>query len=823
VTEGIHVETGRKPWEVFDQEIFPYLSFESLFGELEGLRQDGQFWQACCPVHRGSPGAFCINSRTLEWNCFLGCGGGGPVQYLQNTQGMSWAAAARELSLSAGLDPDLLEPWLESWSEEDFDHHGQLERRSSLLGIFMVYTRSLFRSAAGDTLRRDLMERYGFREDGLEKLDLGLYTVPEDLWHYLKKAGREMEEVRSWGLFDPVWSGCVLCSWRDFRGRHTNLWGWHPSRDPGQSAGRNGQLLFKGSGPLSGKALPFYLDIARDQKRFSLVLVVDPLDALLLRALDVEDPFPVATGGELSRAQIRSLEQHLELGGDLTLCLDYDPRAERARADKTLRTLERLRAARFPVYSIDPALLADSERPKHRVSVSGFLLRNGGGPAAVRAFSDLLETRECQAIPEESVTEPEPERRRVLDIVHTLSGRLSPGRQEGANFTESPHFWEPILRMADEIGRRVAGGFMSALPQGVVRGLTGGEMERMQLPATDEPAALAAASTPLPAFSTDRLEEETRDSPLEKPSGWKALDSSGAAFRPGELAVVGGRLAHGKTSILLGLLLEWLSRAGELERDEVFFFCSTGESEVRLFHRLLSLMAAKEGQGLTVQQVETHLRQAGAGQKEFDWSSIRSLDVARRKMKEWEGLLHLVYHPSGMLAEIEKNVRHLSQTSSVGAIFVDHVQALPVDDRVGAPMELSDTARRLKALAVELCCPVVVSAQLGGLTTPQATRIPVDRPFDSAEVQEVIRNRRPQIHDLRESGISQEADLVLGLLNFLTDYQMERPEAASSGSLTPLEVGILKNRYGSVGQWTALLFEPQFGLVRDSNSTEAAA
>ena len=145
-------ELEKRPWEVFDKEVFPYLTVERLFGDLQSLRRDGRFWQARCPVHQGKQqNALSIDPQTLEWNCFLGCGGGGPVQYLQSMRGLSWMDAAMELARLGGVDPGILEPWGRLWTKEDFALHDKLEHRSSLLGIFMVHARSIYHSPASQT------------------------------------------------------------------------------------------------------------------------------------------------------------------------------------------------------------------------------------------------------------------------------------------------------------------------------------------------------------------------------------------------------------------------------------------------------------------------------------------------------------------------------------------------------------------------------------------------------------------------------------------------------------------------------------------------
>ena len=351
-------EVVLKPWEVFDQEILPHLTLESVYGDLR-LQRDGRFWQACCPVHRKDrEGAFSIDPGRLEWNCFLGCGGGGPIQYLEKSRGLSWVEAARELALQAGLDFSVLEPWQELWTQEDFLRHSKLEFRSSFLGIFITYARSVLRSTAGRTMRDYLTRRRGFPQKKLQELGVGFYIAPEDVWHYLKKTGRDLEEVRNWGLFDSKWAGCIVGPWKDFQGRIVNVWGWQPNQSSIPLGDTDGCSLFESDDPLGGKATPFDLEEASLLHQRDLLLVEGPVKALLARSLGLVSPFPVAAGGDLNAGQIQAFQGFLHQEGSLTICWDYDPQTYGTSRDKTALTLQRLRNTNFPVYVVDPLLMA---------------------------------------------------------------------------------------------------------------------------------------------------------------------------------------------------------------------------------------------------------------------------------------------------------------------------------------------------------------------------------------------------------------------------------------------------------------------------------
>ena len=78
-----------------------------------------------------------------------------------------------------------------------------------------------------------------------------------------------------------------------------------------------------------------------------------------------------------------------------------------------------------------------------------------------------------------------------------------------------------------------------------------------------------------------------------------------------------------------------------------------------------------------------------------------------------------------------------------------------------------------------------------------------------------LKKKRPQLHELREGGSEQEAELVLGLHNWRADFQDEEGANNEIPDATRLEVGVLKNRYGTVGKWAPLAFVGAYSFIRD--------
>lgn len=304
----------------------------------------------------------------------------------------------------------------------------------------------------------------------------------------------------------------------------------------------------------------------------------------------------------------------------------------------------------------------------------------------------------------------------------------------------------------------------------------------------------AAAEKPPPAFSVDRLQRESLETPAGRSSGWTTLDECGVSFNPGELALLGlgARTSHAKTSALVGLLANWL----EIDGEDVFVLYSHEEAEVRIFHRLLTLVTAKascqDGDRWEANAVRDHLRDRNSRET---WPNPATLAKALTAARSWEDRLVVVNRPRWTVAELEAHARALAVSRPVGAVLVDYLQRVPPPpgpyDR--RDIAVSAVGRRLKALAVDVNAPVVVGAQINREAVPDNFQANLD----GKTYQEAIPNirlARPNLHNLREGGSEQEADLVLGLLNYAADYRTEARAERRAPDETLLEVGVLKNR-----------------------------
>ena len=225
------------------------------------------------------------------------------------------------------------------------------------------------------------------------------------------------------------------------------------------------------------------------------------------------------------------------------------------------------------------------------------------------------------------------------------------------------------------------------------------------------------------------------------PTGFKELDELTNGLHPGQLIVLAGRPAQGKSTAGLDFL-----RAAAIKNGmtSALFSLEMGRSEITM--RLLSAEA---------RVLLTHLR---TGQMtDDDWNRL-----ARKMGEIAEAPLFIDDSPNLSMMEIRAKARRLKQRHDLKLVVVDYLQLMSSPRRVeNRQQEVSEISRSLKLLAKELEIPVVAISQLN--------RGPEQRA-----------DKRPQMADLRESGaIEQDADMVI-LLHREDFYERESPRAGEA-------------------------------------------
>ena len=245
--------------------------------------------------------------------------------------------------------------------------------------------------------------------------------------------------------------------------------------------------------------------------------------------------------------------------------------------------------------------------------------------------------------------------------------------------------------------------------------------------------------------------------------GLRDLDSKFSA-RLGNYVLVGARPSMGKTHFLLSIAEKIARKSGPV------LFCSVEMGTTAIGDRIF----AHDAQG--------------------DWSenSEAANYSAGKVMNRWSGIPLLLDTRSRTLTKLLSSIRVAKQRHGIVCAMVDYLQLVRLPRGSSREQEVALASRELAALAHELDIVLIVACQLN--------RQLENRP---------LRDRRPRMSDLRESGqLEQDADGILFLF---------REAAYNPATNTPelLEVGIAKQRNGRAPRTAFCHYQPGDGYVRN--------
>ncbi len=251
------------------------------------------------------------------------------------------------------------------------------------------------------------------------------------------------------------------------------------------------------------------------------------------------------------------------------------------------------------------------------------------------------------------------------------------------------------------------------------------------------------------------------------PSGFVDLDKMTSGLQPGDLIIVAGRPAMGKTSFALNIGEHVAIDKG---MPVAVFSMEMGASQLAL--RMLSSVGRLDQQRLRTGRLFDE-----------DWPK---LTAAIQKMHE--APLYIDETPALTSMDLRSRARRLARTCGrLGLIIVDYLQLMSGNtggSTENRATEISEISRGLKALAKEIGVPVIALSQLNR-TVEQRT------------------DKRPVMSDLRESGaIEQDADLIL----FIYRDVVYNPD---TNDKNVAEIIIGKQRNGPIGR-VNLRFDGQF-------------
>ena len=238
------------------------------------------------------------------------------------------------------------------------------------------------------------------------------------------------------------------------------------------------------------------------------------------------------------------------------------------------------------------------------------------------------------------------------------------------------------------------------------------------------------------------------------PTGYTQLDETLTGLHPGELVLVAGRPAMGKTSLGMNFVENAAIRAGK--KAAVFSLEMPAE---QLAMRMLCTEARVDMQRVRRGMIE-----------DDEWERLCDALVSIGPAS-----IYIDCTPGITVPEVRSKARRLQLEKGLDLIMIDYLSLMSATGRNNSRQEeVSQISRTLKGMALELGVPVIALQQLSRAPTGRA-------------------NHRPLLSDIRESGaIEQDADVVM-FIHREDYYDPETPDKNIA------ELIIAKQRNGSLG------------------------
>lgn len=234
-------------------------------------------------------------------------------------------------------------------------------------------------------------------------------------------------------------------------------------------------------------------------------------------------------------------------------------------------------------------------------------------------------------------------------------------------------------------------------------------------------------------------------------TGFKGLDNRMGGLRPGELILLAGRPAMGKTAMAISIALNMALN----NHNILFAECEMPARD--LTARFVSALS-------TVPLVAIRNKQIGSEADRFMNAAIQLTELP----------VKLINCSGWTVSQLRGAAMKEAATGSVEALIIDYLQLLTAERKTGSTNDMvADQTKRLKMLARELNIPIILLSQL-------------NRSVESRE------DKRPRLSDLRDSGaIEQDADAVIFLYRgYVYDDQIPADKA---------EAIVSKLRNGPIG------------------------
>ncbi len=245
------------------------------------------------------------------------------------------------------------------------------------------------------------------------------------------------------------------------------------------------------------------------------------------------------------------------------------------------------------------------------------------------------------------------------------------------------------------------------------------------------------------------------------PTNFIELDELTNGLQPGMLVTLGARPGIGKTTLALDIGLN----AAEAGYNVLMFSLEMSHLELT--------MSAYAGMAMVDRK-----RFKNGRLTEAEWGRLGSAVERFSKLPLW------IDDGNCSVSEVEaKSRRFKARAGKLDLLVIDYLQIMPDVDSANAAQSISKMTRRLKMLAKELQCPILLLSQLN--------RKVEERP-----------DKRPMLADLRDSGAI-EADSTMVWFLFRESYY----DPSESDRRGIAELIVAKNRFGPTGTYELAFLE----------------
>lgn len=285
--------------------------------------------------------------------------------------------------------------------------------------------------------------------------------------------------------------------------------------------------------------------------------------------------------------------------------------------------------------------------------------------------------------------------------------------------------------------------------------------------------------------------EEIKLAPNGLSTGFSTLDNL-ITIKPGAISIIAGRPRHGKTTLMLNMLLKMIFKYPE----KTFFFFSYEEAKKDILVKALTILSGELiSDNQNVKNIEYYLRGRLRNNTSYRRGNIDSaLDTLNELFSSKR--LKIIDDPL-FVDDLSDALKYIKSQYDAGAVFIDYIQKIKIKGKYQSrQVELQKVSERILESAKENNLPIILGAQFN---------------------REALIKGRPRLENVRESGdIENDANTILGIYN--DSVETDNKEKQGANEAVDFEVIILKNRNGRSNETVKLKFDrPILKIYEDEN------